>query len=463
MMIGISWARRAGPKAKKPLDRTQKRDGRRVDPATKDGLQAINHQSRSSNRRLPVVEPDKCLPSVALLTAGRDRPYALGLAAALAGAGVCFDFIGSNDVDSPELHGNPRINYFNLRGDQNADAGLSSKIVRVLAYYCRLIAYAAAAKPKLFHILWNNKIELFDRTLLMLYYKLLGKKIVLTAHNVNIGRRDGTNTWLNFHTLKFQYHLCEHIFVHTAKMKAELVSEFGISGDRVQVIPFGVNRTVPDTAMTTQEARQRLGLAPDHKVILFFGFIAPYKGLEYLIDAFTQMIRPAGGGSETGRGKAHAEFRLLVAGRPKGSGEFWSALKDKIERSPACDQIILKTGYVPDADTEIYFKAADVLVLPYTQIFQSGVLLLGYGFGLPVIAADVGSLGEEIVEGKTGFVFPPRDTEVLAKVLISYFAGDLYRNLEQRRRDIRNHADEHYSWDRVASITTQVYAKLNAA
>ncbi len=95
-------------------------------------------------------------------------------------------------------------------------------------YYAKLIRYAATAKPRIFHILWNNKFELFDRTLLMLYYKLLGKKIVFTVHNVNAGRRDSKDTRLNRLTLRIQYRLADHIFVHTEKMKRELIEEFGV-------------------------------------------------------------------------------------------------------------------------------------------------------------------------------------------------------------------------------------------
>ena len=130
---------------------------------------------------LPVSQPSTLNPppstrKVSLLTAGRDRPYALGLAAALAGAGVNFDFIGSNEVDAPELHNSPQIHFLNLRGDQSVEAGLLRKISRVLVYYVRLLAYAVSAKPKVFHILWNNKFEFFDRVILMLYYKLAWKK-----------------------------------------------------------------------------------------------------------------------------------------------------------------------------------------------------------------------------------------------------------------------------------------------
>ena len=96
-------------------------------------------------------------------------------------------------------------------------------------YYAKLIRYAATAKPRIFHILWNNKFEFFDRTLLMLYYRLLGKRIVLTLHNVNAGRRDSKDTRLNRLTLRIQYRLADHIFVHTEKMKLELIEEFGVA------------------------------------------------------------------------------------------------------------------------------------------------------------------------------------------------------------------------------------------
>jgi glycosyltransferase involved in cell wall biosynthesis len=382
---------------------------------------------------------------ISLLTAGRDRPYALGLAAALAVAGAQFDFIGSNEVDSPELHTSPQIHYLNLRGDQSVNAGALKKTGRVLAYYFRLLGYALTAKPKVFHILWNNKFELFDRTALMLFYRLLGKKIVFTAHNVNAGARDANDSWLNRATLKFQYRRCDHIFLHTEKMKAELVAGYGVPENKTTVIPFGINSTVPDTALTSAEARRQLGLRAGEKTLLFFGNIAPYKGVEFLVDAFINVA-----------GRAQ-DYRLIIAGRPKGSEEYWAGLLAKINASPVRDKIILKIEYVPDAETEIYFKAADVLILPYTHIFQSGVLFLGYNFGLPAIAADVGALKDDIVEGQTGFVFQPRDAAELARVIEKYFASGLFADLARRRQEIRDFANERYSWNKVARLTMEVY------
>jgi len=388
---------------------------------------------------------------ISLLTGCRDKPYALGLAMALAAAGMKVDFVGSNELNSPELRGNPQINFLNLRGDQGVDAGLLQKMARVLIYYFRLIGYAAVAKPRIFHILWNNKFELFDRTALMLYYKLLGKRIAFTAHNVNIGKRDGNDSVLNRLSLKIQYRLSNHIFVHTIKMKDELLAEFKVPENKVSVIPLGINRTVPNTTLTGAEARQRLRVSAHDKVILFFGQIAPYKGLEFLVAAFDELV------------KSDSSCRLIVVGRPKGPKSYWDGIKETIDHNDTRRRIIQKIEFVPDAETELYFKVADVLVLPYVLIFQSGVLFLSYSFGLPVVAADVGSLKEDIIEGKTGFVFEAKNVTALTRTIQNYFKSDLYQELSVRRREIQDYANEHYSWSKVAAITTAVYSKLSPA
>ena len=385
---------------------------------------------------------------VALLTGGGDKPYALGMAAALTSVGIRVDLIGSDDLNVPEVVSNPRVNFLNLRGDQRSEASPIAKMRRVLRYYLRLIVYAATAKPKLFHILWNNKFQLFDRTLLILYYKLLGKKIVLTAHNVNAGKRDSNDSWLNRFSLKIQYNLSNHVFVHTNGMKQELISDFRIPAGKISVIPFGINNTVPNTSLSTAEAKRQLGIRKDNKTLLFFGNIAAYKGLEYLVVAFAELL------------KKERSYNLLITGNPKGSKDYWNRIRQAIARSGIGDRVIEKIEYVPDEATELYFKAADVLVLPYSRVFQSGVLFLGYSFGLPAIAADVGNLKEEIVDGETGFVFTPRDSCDLARKIDKYFDSELFYDLEARRAQIKKYANERYSWDKVATIITAVYLDL---
>ena len=387
-------------------------------------------------------------PHIALLTGGGDKPYALGMAAALTSVGIGVDFIGSDDLKVSELLSNHRVKFLNLRGDQRPDASSIAKMLRVLKYYVRLIGYAVKAKPKLFHILWNNKFELFDRTLLMIYYKLMRKRLVFTAHNVNASKRDSNDSWMNRFSLRAQYALSDHIFVHTEGMKAELLSDFWVPESKVSVIPFGINDTVPNTSLSSAEAKRQLGISSSDKTMLFFGNIAPYKGLEYLTAAFTELSNK------------DRSYRLIIAGRPKGSEDYWKKIQQSIAANGTRDRIIGRIEYIPDEETELYFKAADVLVLPYTRVFQSGVLFLGYSFGLPAVAADVGNLKEEITEGGTGLVFKTRDSSDLARKIEGYFSSELFRNLESRRAQIKAYANERYSWNKVAAIVIDVYYQL---
>ena len=249
--------------------------------------------------------------AIALLTGCQDRPYAFGLAMALASRGISLDVIGSDEVDSPEMHSTAKLHFLNLRGNQRQDTNSAKRLSKLLIYYVRLIRYAASAEPKIFHILWNNRFEYIDRTLVMLYYKTLGKKIVLTVHNVNQARRDAKDSMLNRLTLRIQYRLADHIFVHTEAMKKELLEDFQVRGGAVTVIPFGINNAVPHTDLTTVAAKRQLGVKDGEKAILFFGRLRPYKGLEHLLAAYQQLTT------------RRADYRLIIAGEPKkGSEEY---------------------------------------------------------------------------------------------------------------------------------------------
>jgi D-inositol-3-phosphate glycosyltransferase len=386
---------------------------------------------------------------VALLTGGIDRPYAFGLAMALAAKNVQLDVIGNDVVDSPEMHGTKDITFLNLWPARQPRPSLIEKISRALQHYVSLIRYAGSASPQVFHILWNSKVQLFDRTLLMLYYKVLGKRVALTAHNVNQAKRDSHDTWLNRITLRIQYHLCDHIFVHTQKMKTELLMDFGVESGSVTVIRHPINNAFPDTRLTPSEAKRRLGLKDTDKTILCFGKIKPYKGIEYLLPAFQKLAAE------------DEQYRLIIAGEvQKGSESYLDSLVQAIPLELKKGQVILKAQFIPDEEMEVYLKAADVLVLPYKDIFQSGVLFLGYSFGLPVIATDVGSFREEIVEGKTGYLCKPGDPLELAKAVETYFASDLFKNLTIHRRELKDYAYANHSWHAVAELTRSAYAKM---
>lgn len=391
--------------------------------------------------------PDSAVKiEVGLLTGCQDRPYAFGLAMALISKGIFLDVVGGNEVDSPELHVTPNLRFLNFRGSQRQNDKFAKKLSKLLVYYARLVRYAARSKPRILHILWNNKFELFDRTILMLCYKMLRKKLALTAHNVNKARRDGNDSLLNRLTLRIQYHLCDHIFVHTGKMKDELCQDFGVSEKSVTVIRHPINNAFPDTDLTPSEAKQKLSLRDDEKAILFFGRIRPYKGIELLLAAFRLLVAK------------HPNYRLILAGEPKkGSEAYRKEIQQTVEKDFRPGQIILKIQFIPDDEMELYLKAADVMVLPYKEIFQSGVLFLAYSFGLPVVATDVGSFREEIAEGSTGFLCRPGDVMDLTGTLEKYFASDLYRDLRTRRSEIREYAQAVHSWNAVGDLTRKAY------
>jgi glycosyltransferase involved in cell wall biosynthesis len=273
---------------------------------------------------------------------------------------------------------------------------------------------------------------------------------VLTAHNVNAAKRDKRDSWWNRATLRTQYRLCDHLFVHTDAMRNELVEDFGVARSKVSVIPFGINDTIPTSAMTPDEARRQFDLRPDEKTLLFFGQIAPYKGLEYLIRALRIL--------------ADGELcvRLIVAGKVKhGHLDYWTSIERAIDEERVGPLVTRRIGFIPDEGVEPYFKAADAVAIPYVDIFQSGVPFLAFSFGVPVIATDVGSLREDVV-AETGILCRPRDAADLADGIRRFFTSDLYSERERRRTQIREYGRRHHSWEVVAAETKRVYGALLA-
>ena len=350
---------------------------------------------------------------VSILTGGMDPHYAISLLSGLVINDIAVDFIGNDEMQKSEFVENKNVNYLNLRGGQKKEVQMKDKIIRVLKYYLKLIEYSIKTDSKLFHILWLNKFEHFDRTILNIFYKIMGKKIIFTAHNLNARERDGNDSLVNRLTLRFMYKTVDHIIVHTNKMKHKAVKDFNISENKVTVIPFGINIFTPKSSLLRNQAREKLKLQHDDKIALFFGNIAPYKGLELLILAIAHLKKK----SQT--------IKLIIAGRIKNCEKYWSRIKLLIKEHNLNENIISKIEYIPEVDVEIYLKSADVLILPYKYIFQTGLLFLSYNFGLPVIATDVGSLREDIIEGKTGYICAPDNPEDLAEKITMYFQSDL--------------------------------------
>lgn len=386
---------------------------------------------------------------VSLLTGGDDPTYAIPLATSLADRGIEVEFIGNDDMQGSASLTRANIQYLNLRGNQDSQAPLHSKLARVLRYYWNLITYTSSTESRLFHILWLNRFELLDRTIVNVFYKLNRKKLVFTAHNVNARKRDGTDTWTNRMSLRAMYSMLDHIFVHTELSKEELVAEYRVVPDKITVIPFGLNTYVPDTPLSRAEARARLGLGEGEKVLLFFGQIAPYKGLDILLEAMKALS------------SQQYTFRLMIAGKVKsGSEPYWQTLQPWLENDQVRSRILVNDKFIPDDDVPILFRAADVLILPYRAIYQSGPLSLAYRFGVPVIATRVGSFDRDVIPDVTGLLCEPDSPHDLARAIRRFFESELHLNRDHTQKRIREIGVERYSWDRIARETVEVYARL---
>jgi len=138
--------------------------------------------------------------------------------------------------------------------------------------------------------------------------------------------------------------------------------------------------------------KDELGIEKNNKVILFFGYVRKYKGLDILIRAFSKIL------------KNHPDTTLLIV------GEFYEKPDSYIKLIDECkirEKVIVINRFVSNEEVSKYYLASDVVILPYRSATQSGILNVAYGFNKPVIVTDVGGLAEFVVENKTGFVVKP--------------------------------------------------------
>lgn len=168
-------------------------------------------------------------------------------------------------------------------------------------------------------------------------------------------------------------------------------------------------------AVSKEEARKKLGIDPNEKIILFFGFIRKYKGLDIAYEAM-KLLQPTPGSATVPK--------LLVA------GEFYEDVKpfqEQIKRLGIEDRLILRTDFIPDSEVKYYFCAADMVVQPYRNATQSGVTPLAYHFEKPMVVTNAGNLPVMVPHEKVGLVCEPEDPAALAAAIGRYFElGEQY-------------------------------------
>lgn len=189
--------------------------------------------------------------------------------------------------------------------------------------------------------------------------------------------------------------------------------------------------------MKQEEARAQLGLPGDAEILLFFGFVRAYKGLNVLLRAMPAIT------------EALPNAHLVVA------GEFYeneAPYRELIRTHQLEARVHLFSEYVPEEEVGVFFSAADVVVQPYVSATQSGVAQTAFHFDRPVIITDVGGLPEVVPHELAGLVVPPNDPDALAAAVIRYFEAGMGERLAEGVRRQKNK----YGWDAFLSAVEQM-------
>jgi glycosyltransferase involved in cell wall biosynthesis len=266
--------------------------------------------------------------------------------------------------------------------------------------------------------------------------KLRGKKIVCTVHNV-VGHESGLIDKLFSMII---YLIPDKIIVHTKANQKQLENTFHVGNKKINVIPHGIYEFYRDAEMTKSKARKMLGIPKKSKVILMFGNLRPYKGIDDLILAFKKAR------------KIVPNIFLVIAGKP------WTKqINDYIiQELSDCSSCLLKLDYVPSSEIKKYFFASDVVVLPYKDFAaQSGPGNIALAFQKPIIVSDTGGLVELVLDKRA--VFSSGNSNDLANKISSIISDEkLLKKLEKDSALL----SEKYSWTSIAKLTLKVYNEL---
>ncbi len=346
-------------------------------------------------------------------------PYDHALAGALARRGLEVELVTSRFV-----HGPPPVpqgysvseSFYRLASLLGDGAPRRRRAVKLAEHVPDMLRYrrrAAAADVR--HFQWLP-LERIDAHLLP-----AARPRVLTMHNVI--RREAVDQRLADRM--------DAVIVHT-RHGAELLG----GGERVHVIPHGAFEHLtrqPDERPLPPELAEI-----ERPVVLYFGVVRPYKGVDVLVEAFQQV----------------EDAELWVVGRPLGVS------MERLRRLAPPGRVRFVERYVTDAELPAFFRRADVVALPHRNVDVSGVLFAGLAFGKAMVLSDVGGFSELVADHGAGLLVPPGDSDALAAAISGLLADP-----EKRRRLealAAAAASGPYSWDRIAEQTNAVYERVLA-
>jgi glycosyltransferase involved in cell wall biosynthesis len=369
-----------------------------------------------------------------LVPHGFEPNYVAGFARGLAANGVSVTVVSDDDI-APRLAA-AGIAQRNLRGSHNQTRPALEKAANILRYYLGLLRMIVEFRGGTIHFngLLDSRAILLDGFLLPLWLRLWAGRYIHTAHNAlpHSREKSGLFRWV----YRWIYRFPHTIIAHTERVATQLESEFGVARHRIIVISIGLNDEVPTTDLSAQAARERLGLPGQGPIALFFGKVEPYKGVDLLAEAWGLVRTP--------------DSRLVIAGWCPDP-PYAERVRSAIRGSSRASGVQWREGFVPNDEVALWLRACDVVVMPYRNIYQSGVVFLCLRFGVPIVATDVGSLSEYVDE-VSGIIAPRDDPAGFAAALDCFFAS----RASYDRGTIARQAMK-YSWDRQCLRIKHLY------
>jgi glycosyltransferase involved in cell wall biosynthesis len=257
--------------------------------------------------------------------------------------------------------------------------------------------------------------------------------LVTTIHDVAPHPGDRGNTPGVEYTKRIAFYRSQQLIVHAQILKDTLATDFRIPAQKINTIPHGELGSLYRQIAGTDRSVVR-----EPYTLLFFGRIWPYKGLKYLIEAIPIVA------------KQFPEVKLTIAGRGE---ELNSYFPDGYDRQ----HYEILNEYIPNEAVAGIFERSTIAVLPYIESSQSGVAALAYGTGTPIVASDVGGVGEMVKHEEDGLLVPPGDAPALAAAIVRLF-GDRQLQAKLQAAAI-DRARQDLSWSKIAAQTATVYAR----
>ncbi len=379
--------------------------------------------------RVSIVDPSAYTP-----------PYDHALCSALGSTGTEVELVTSKFLygSVPDPRGYEVRDHFyrhssrRYSGNPGAKGRLIMKIAEHPVDMVRFLRLVSLSKPEIVHFQWAP-VQPLDKYFL----HRIKQPVVITAHDV-VPREPRPG---QLRSMRSFYESASAVVVHTRHGRDRLHTELGIREDMIHVIPHGAFDYLAKQAGDTP-IDASLGDLDGRKVVLFFGLMRPYKGIDLLIEAFRQ---------------APEDVVLLIVGMPRMPVE---PLIEQAEAMGLQDRVRFLPRFVSEPEIPAYFNRADLVVLPYREIDQSGVLYTALAFHKPMLVTDVGGFSEFASETGAARLVPPNNAELLGSALAELLQSPGERN-KLAEAATKTSAGP-YSWDRIAEQTLELYRSLLA-